>query len=161
MSTSSVVSCVDWIALHLKFTNEPSVFVDGDLAEWIIRSASDQICKSSPYGSSLDLSWEFSRKWASRHLSRKILSLWCIVLRLYTQNQWPTLLYTLTWCVAVVKYWARTGGWKKRSYTRRLMNAKWLRASWGKMSKNGKTKKSKTNAKSISRKFFSFFVQWL
>ena len=28
-------------SLRLKFTNEPSIYVDGDLAEWIKRSASD------------------------------------------------------------------------------------------------------------------------
>ena len=30
-------------SLHLKFINEPSIFVDGDLAESIKRSASDQL----------------------------------------------------------------------------------------------------------------------
>ena len=29
-------------SLHLKYTNEPSIFVDGDLAESIKRSASDR-----------------------------------------------------------------------------------------------------------------------
>ena len=30
-------------SLRLKFTNEPSIFVDGDLAESIKRSASDRL----------------------------------------------------------------------------------------------------------------------
>ena len=30
-------------SLRLKFTNETSIFVDGDLAKWIKRSASDRL----------------------------------------------------------------------------------------------------------------------
>ena len=30
-------------SLRLKFTNKPSIFVDGDLDEWIKRSASDRL----------------------------------------------------------------------------------------------------------------------
>ena len=43
LSTSSVVSPCRLESLRLKFTNEPSIFVDGDLAESIKRSASDRL----------------------------------------------------------------------------------------------------------------------
>ena len=44
ISTSSVVSRVDWKSLRLKFANEPSIFVDGDLDhESMKRSASDRL----------------------------------------------------------------------------------------------------------------------
>ena len=38
-----MVSRVDWKALRLKFTNEPSIFVDGDLDELIKRSVSHRL----------------------------------------------------------------------------------------------------------------------
>ena len=43
ISTSSVVSRVDWKSLRLKFANEPSIFVDGDWDESIKCSASDRL----------------------------------------------------------------------------------------------------------------------
>ena len=47
-------------SLRLKFTNEPSIFVDGDLAESIKRSASDWLGDLVPYGLSLDFSRVFT-----------------------------------------------------------------------------------------------------
>ena len=46
-------------SLCLKFTNEPSIFVDGDLVESIKRSASDRLGDLVPYGSSPDFSRVF------------------------------------------------------------------------------------------------------
>ena len=47
-------------SLRLKFTNEPSIFVDGDLAESIKRSASDRLGDLVAVGSSPDFSGFFT-----------------------------------------------------------------------------------------------------
>ena len=60
-------------SLHLKFTSEPSIFVDGDLAESIKRSrASDRLGDFfffGAVGSSPDVSRVFSWHLATRHLN--------------------------------------------------------------------------------------------
>ena len=55
-------------SLPLKFTNEPSIFVDGDLAESIKRSASDRLGDLVPLVRARTFQG-FSRHLASRHLN--------------------------------------------------------------------------------------------
>ena len=70
-STSSVVSRACRLeSLHLKFTNEPSLFGDGDLAESIKRSVCFRSAKRfGAVGSSPDFSRVFSRHLTSRQLN--------------------------------------------------------------------------------------------
>ena len=56
------------VNLRLKFTNEPSIFVDGDLAESIKRSASDRLGDFVPLVRARTFQG-FSRHLASRHLN--------------------------------------------------------------------------------------------
>ena len=55
-------------SLRLKFTNEPSIFVDGDLAESVKRSASDRLGDLVPLARARTFQG-FSRHLASRHLN--------------------------------------------------------------------------------------------
>ena len=72
--TFSMVSMCRLDSLRLKFTNAPSIFVDGDYAELIKRSASDQLGNSVPY-SSPDSSRDISRETLLFHLSHLLSDL--------------------------------------------------------------------------------------
>ena len=69
----SILCCLScWLdSLRLKFTNEPSIFVDGNLAESRKHSPSNRLGESVPYGWAQNSPFPLSSwQWASRHMSR-------------------------------------------------------------------------------------------
>ena len=92
-------------SLRLKFTHEPSIFVDWDLAESIKRSASDRLGDLVPWVR-LRTFQDFSRHLASRHIKyNKILSTSSPVKILRDEIRVTVIIDTRANCIA--KKWAK------------------------------------------------------
>ena len=100
---------LQWRGIHLYRKLAPKTFewtiqfVDGDLAEWIKRSASDQLGKSVPYGLSPDFFRVFSHL-ASRHLFRNTLLKWSHLDTKVTINYQKKVNKLKNWCAGNYMY---------------------------------------------------------